>query len=167
LLKDAILAAELHNSKLTVIDLFKTSGSEQCETWGSTPVKFIPKVSAEKMPEFFSQIDVLVAPSLWPESFGLITREAALAGVWVVASNKGGLAEDIRSGVDGDVFSPDNIDELVSILKKIERQPEKYQQQCVPAAARIRSIDEQVSELESFYENILNEQKVLDLSPQI
>lgn len=155
-LKEAILAADLHNSELTVIDLFITSGSARHETWGSTPVTFIPKLPAERMPEFFSRIDVLVAPSLWPESFGLITREAVLAGVWVVASNKGGLAEDIRPGVDGDVFSPHNIDELVTILKKLDQEPERYQQQRVPEANHIRLIDEQVSELESLYETILN-----------
>ncbi len=154
-LKEAIIAANLHNIEVTVIDLFVSSGSPKHETWGSTPVTFIPKVPAEKMPEFFSQIDVIVAPSLWPESFGLITREAIMAGVWVVASNKGGLAEDIRSGVNGDVFSPHHIDELVAILKKIESEPKKYQQQLPVEANYIRKIDEQVSELENLYDTIL------------
>ncbi|WP_250123002.1 glycosyltransferase [Chroococcidiopsis sp. CCMEE 29] len=159
-LKEAILAADLRNSELTVIDLFVAPGSAtRHETWGSTPVNFIPKLPPENMPEFYSQIDVLIAPSLWPESFGLISREAILAGVWVVASNKGGLAEDIRPGVDGDVFSPHHINELVAILKKLEREPESYQQQ-VAEAKYIRRIDEQVSELESIYDTILNQQKV-------
>jgi glycosyltransferase involved in cell wall biosynthesis len=154
-LKEAILAADLHNTEVTVIDLFVDSGSPRYETWGSTRVKFIPKLPADKMPEFYSEIDALVAPSLWPESFGLITREAILAGVWVVASNKGGLAEDIRSGINGDVFSPTHIDELVQILQKIDREPKKYQQQLVVEANHIRNIDEQVSELESLYDNII------------
>lgn len=159
-LKEAILAADLCNSELTVIDLFISSGSPRCETWGRTPVTFIPKLPAERMPEFYSSIDVLVAPSLWPESFGLITREAVLAGVWVVASNKGGLAEDISQGINGDVFSTDNLDELVFILKKLDKEPNCYRQP-VSETTSIRTLDEQVRELESLYDNILNRQKVI------
>ena len=112
------------------------------------------------MPQFYSNIDVLVAPSVWAESFGLITREAVLAGVWVVASNKGGLAEDITPGINGDVFSTDSLNELVSILKKLDKDPRHYQQQRDTAAIQIRTINEQVSELESIYESIIARQKV-------
>lgn len=153
-LKEAITAANLYNTQVTVIDLFLDSSLTKHETWGSTPVEFIPKLAPETMVDFYSQIDVLVAPSLWSESFGLITREASLAGVWVVASNKGGLAEDIHPGITGDIFSPDDINELIEILKRIEQQPEKYQQQLKCDTQHIRRIEEQVIELEAIYESI-------------
>jgi glycosyltransferase involved in cell wall biosynthesis len=153
-LKEAITAANLYNTELTVIDLFIDSGLLRHETWGNTPVKFIPKLTPERMADFYSQIDILVAPSLWSESFGLITREATLAGVWVVASNKGGLAEDIRSGITGDVFCPDHISELVEILKRIEQVPEQSQQQVISDTQHIRLIEDQVNELETIYESI-------------
>jgi glycosyltransferase involved in cell wall biosynthesis len=166
-LKEAILAADLHHSELTVIDLFMSPKTIRHETWNHTPVTFVPKLPADRMLEFFSSIDVLIAPSLCLESFGLITREAVLAGVWVVASNAGSLAEDIRPGIDGEVFSPHEIDELVAILKKLDRDPERYQEQRVPEANHIRRIDEQVSELESLYETILNQQNVLPESSNL
>jgi glycosyltransferase involved in cell wall biosynthesis len=161
LLKEAITAAELCNAQLTIIvvDLFENTKAVRHEKWGSTPVTFIPMMPAEEMPEFFSSIDVLVAPSVWTESFGLITREATMARVWVVASNKGGLAEDLRPGIDGDVFSPNGIDELVAILQRIDREPERYHQ-LLPEATHIRTVQQQVSELESLYETMLNRQKV-------
>lgn len=146
----------MQNSELIVIDLSFTSGAERHQTWDQTPVTFIPKLPAQRMPEFYSRIDVLVAPSLWAESFGLITREAALAGVWLVASDKGGLAEDIRPGIDGDIFSPDSVDKLVAILERIDKDPARYRQP-IPAATHIRTIDKQVNELEILYETILNE----------
>jgi len=156
-LKQAILSAALRNTELTVIivDLNAIEDSVRQEKWGSTPVKFISKLPPEKMPEFFSNIDVLLAPSLWTESFGLITREAVQAGVWVVAANKGGLAEDIRPGIDGDIFSPEGTDELVAILQRIDREPGKYHQP-VPPANHIKTIEQQVTELESLYDDILN-----------
>ncbi len=156
-LKQAILSAALKNTELTIIvvDLDTVEGSVKQEKWGTTPVKFISKLPPEKMPEFFSNIDVLLAPSLWTESFGLITREAVQAGIWVVAANKGGLAEDIRPGIDGDVFSPEYTNEFVAILQRIDREPEKYHQS-VPPANHIRTIEQQVTELESLYDEILN-----------
>lgn len=156
-LKEAIISAGLKNSQVIAIDVFMAPDTQRKEKWGNTEVTLIPKQAAETMPDFFSNIDVLIAPSLWPESFGLITREATLAGVWVVASNKGGLAEDIRPGIDGDVFDPGDIQELVTILMRIDSHPQKYQEQLNPEDNKIRSIYEQVSELESIYESIISE----------
>lgn len=155
LLKSAIKKANLQQTTLTVIDLFITSGEPRWEKWGNTPVKFIPKFPREQMPEFYHQIDVLVAPSIWPESFGLITREATLAGNWVVASNLGALAEDIKSGVHGEVFSPDHPEELIAILQKIDRAPQTYKQP-IPRekTTHIRTLDEQVEELHSLYQEL-------------
>ena len=77
-----------------------------------------------------------------------------------MASNKGGLAEDITPGTNGDVFSTDSLNELVSILKKLDKDPRHYQQQRDTAAIQIRTINEQVSELESIYESIIARQNV-------
>ena len=43
--------------------------------------------------EFYAQIDVLVVPSLYSEPQGLVLLEAARAGIPVIYSNRGGLAE--------------------------------------------------------------------------
>jgi glycosyltransferase involved in cell wall biosynthesis len=44
---------------------------------------------------------VLAVPSLWPEPFGLVGLEAAALGVPAVAMNTGGIAQWLRSGVNG------------------------------------------------------------------
>jgi glycosyltransferase involved in cell wall biosynthesis len=155
-LKEAITAVNLQNCEVTIIDLFMSSDRTRHENWGGTQVTFISKLSAEQMPEYFSNIDVLIAPSLWPESFGLIAREATLAGVWVVASDKGGLAEDIVPEINGNVFSPNHPSDLGAILKKIDGEPDRYKQQLITESHQIRQIDEQVRELESLYQSILS-----------
>jgi|GEM_PF-798820 len=160
LLKEAVETAKLKNTELIVIDHAQTMGSTRQEKWGKTPVTFIAKVEQEKMPEFYSKIDVLIAPSTWPESYGLVTREAAAAGVWVVASNIGALAEDLILGVNGDSFDPDEIDELVTILQRIDKNPEKYQQ-LVSEAIHVRTTAEQVQELVGVYEGIRKEDKLI------
>jgi len=158
LLKKAIEEANLQQTTLTVIDLFTTEGNPYWEKWGSTPVQFIPKIPFDQMSDLYSNIDVLVAPSIWPESFGLITREATLAGVWVVASNLGALAEDIKPGVHGDIFSPQHPEELVAILQKLDCNPKTYQQPIPPGkTTHIRTLTEQVEELHQFYHKQLSQ----------
>ncbi|MDJ0554511.1 MAG: tetratricopeptide repeat protein [Microcoleaceae cyanobacterium MO_207.B10] len=152
LLKEAIELAKPSNIEVIVVN--HNSMGTTYENWEETPVTFIPKIPQEKMPEFYSTVDVLMAPSIWPESYGLVTREAAAAGVWVVASNKGALAEDLMVGSNGDVFNPDNIEELVEILRRIDRDPERYQQ-LVSLNIPIRTTEEQVKELEEIYQSIL------------
>ncbi len=156
LFKKAVELAETSNLEIIVIN--HSARDVTYNKWNKAPVTYIPRVPKEKMPEFYSKIDVLVAPSIWPESYGLVTREAAAAGVWVVASNKGALAEDLVVGVNGDVFNPDNIQELVDILRKIDREPEFYRQ-LVSADIPIRTTEEQVKELEENYQSILSSDK--------
>ena len=48
-----------------------------------------------------SEIDVLVVPSIWYENSPLTIHEAFMAGVPVITSNIGGMAELVEDGVDG------------------------------------------------------------------
>ena len=64
--------------------------------WGEVDVRFIAPLPLAEMQEFYQSIEVLIAPSIWPESFGLVTREALSAGVWVIAAESGALAEPVQ-----------------------------------------------------------------------
>jgi glycosyltransferase involved in cell wall biosynthesis len=69
--------------------------------------------------QFYGKIDVLVVPSLWREPFGRVCIEAFAAGVPVVASNIGGLATVVKENRNGFLFSPDNLDQLATILESL------------------------------------------------
>ena len=47
--------------------------------------------------EFFSRVDLLVCPSVWPEPFGLVVAEAMSASVPVIVSDAGALPEVVGS----------------------------------------------------------------------
>ena len=72
----------------------------------------------DEMSQFYASHDVLVAPSIWPESFGLVTREALSAGLWVIASNSGALAEPLLTSEppQGTVIRPNNLEDLVEAI---------------------------------------------------
>lgn len=71
-----------------------------------------------KPEDFFSQIDVLIVPSLWQEPLGRIVLEAYAYGVPVIGSNRGGIPEIIDSGSTGFVFNPECEESLLEIIKK-------------------------------------------------
>jgi glycosyltransferase involved in cell wall biosynthesis len=64
------------------------------------------------------------APSVWPESFGVVTREALAWDCWVVASDRGGVGEPVVEGVNGHIVDVADIDGLTSTLRQIHGNPE-------------------------------------------
>ena len=68
---------------------------------GIPNVEVQPAYTSETIDEFFAGIDVLLFPTQWKESFGLTVREALARDVWVIASDAGGVSEDIRPGING------------------------------------------------------------------
>jgi len=95
------------NLAFTVIDHRLQEGDDAyASVWNSYPVAFIPPVAMGAMAEFYAGQDVLVAPSIWPESFGLVTREAISAGLWVIAADSGALADPLRQQLDAGAIVP-------------------------------------------------------------
>ncbi len=70
-------------------------------------------------------LDVLVVPTLWYETYSLIAHEAFAAGVPVVASRIGVMAEVVRDGVDGLLFPPGDETALAGILRTLAERPER------------------------------------------
>lgn len=150
--KEALSSHPFQNLEAIVVDLGAPKGHEVHDMWGSVPVTFLGKTPQDEIDQLYARMDVLVAPSIWPESYGLVTREATAAGVWVVASNLGGIAEDVAEGYTGNVISP-NPSELLRVFLTLEINgapvllPEK--------ASGPRSVSEQVQELFEAYSEIL------------
>lgn len=61
----------------------------------------------------------LVAPSRWPEPFGLVALEAIFRGVPAVVPEFGGMAEIVEHGVTGLVFPPNDVATLSQCLLDI------------------------------------------------
>ncbi len=68
---------------------------------------------------FLSDIDVLVAPVLWAEPFGLTIVEALAAGVPVIGSRLGGVGEILRDVEPGWLFPPGDVAALVALMREM------------------------------------------------
>lgn len=71
------------------------------------------------------EADVLCAPSLAGESFGMIITEAFAAGTPVVASRIAGYSDVVSDGVDGALVAPADAQALAEELQRMHLEPER------------------------------------------
>jgi glycosyltransferase involved in cell wall biosynthesis len=95
-----------------------------------------------------------VAPSLLPESFGIVALEAAAAGKPTIASDTGGLRDIVVDGETGILVRPGNVAALAAALARLASEPDLRER--MGKAARVRAAefgaDRIVPEFESAYD---------------
>ena len=80
----------------------------------------------ENIGDVIKSLDVLVFPSVAPESFGLSVLEAMSFGKPVIASNTGGVSEIIQDGVTGLLFEPGHPEQIAERIILLLDQRESY-----------------------------------------
>lgn len=148
LLKKAIEKVQPKNICMILVDHSKEESYDEKTQWGSVPVNIIGRVPQNRIVELYRRIDVLFAPSTWPESYGLVTREASACGCWVVASNLGGIGEDIIEGESGILVKPE-VQSLCDAIHIIDNDTAKFKR--ISKVNNIRFAAEQVKELFEYY----------------
>ncbi|GAB2502937.1 glycosyltransferase [Microbulbifer agarilyticus] len=151
LFEQAIKKLQPNNIAVLAVDHSKDESYENETQWGDVPVTIRGRQKQEDIAKIYQKIDVLFAPSIWPESFGLVTREAAASGCWVVASKLGGIAEDITEGETGYSVSPD-LDSVYEVIKKIDSSPESFK--AIVSPKKMRTASEQAEELAMHYSKL-------------
>jgi glycosyltransferase involved in cell wall biosynthesis len=86
-------------------------------------IRFAGPVARSNLWPVLRELDALVIPTLWYETFSIVAHEAFAAGRPVVASRIGVMPEVIRDGVDGLLFPPGDVDALYILLLELIRQP--------------------------------------------
>ncbi len=86
-------------------------------------VRVLGKVDDQRKHEELERADVLCAPSLRGESFGMVLTEAFAAGTPVVASDIAGYRDVVRDGVDGVLVPPANPQALAEALRDLYEEP--------------------------------------------
>ena len=156
LLKRAIQVVRPRNISLLAVDLAMSTGEVREEVWDAVEVRFIARRPQADVLSLYDDIDVLFAPSLWPESFGLVTREAMAAGCWVVASDRGAIGEPVENGVNGFVVGVDDLSGLVAVLRMIDANPTCYTTPPPNVQTPRRSAD-QAHDLAALYRDLLGD----------
>jgi GT2 family glycosyltransferase/glycosyltransferase involved in cell wall biosynthesis len=121
---------------------------------GHPAVRRLGPVPHERMAARFADVDVLVVPSIWIENAPFIIREAFAAGVPVVASNLGGMAEMVRHEENGLLFTPGDAVDLAAQLRRLLDEP-GLRESLRSGIRRPLSIEEDAARLRQIYSSLV------------
>jgi glycosyltransferase involved in cell wall biosynthesis len=125
---------------------FSSFGPRQWRLPGK--VEIVPAYTQDGVDAFFNEIDVLLFPSQWKESFGLTVREALVRDVWVIATDSGGAAEQIVDGVNGNIVPLGNEPgPLFEAITAVLDRADMIRSHVNPFKDRIAMLDDQAAEL--------------------
>lgn len=86
-------------------------------------IDVLGRVSREQLNQQLLAADVLCAPSLSGESFGMVLTEAFAAGTPVIASDIAGYSDVVSDGVDGVLIPPGDPQRLAEELQRMHLEP--------------------------------------------
>jgi glycosyltransferase involved in cell wall biosynthesis len=89
------------------------------------------------LPVMLAEVDIVVVPSIVPETYSIVTREAFANGIPVIASRTGALPAAIRPGDNGWLFEPGDGPGLAALLLELSSDPDRVRR----AAEGIRPDD--------------------------
>ncbi len=104
-------------------------------------------------------LDVVVVPSLWYENSPNVILEAFAQGVPVIASNLGGMAEMVKHGENGLLFEAASSEDLARQLQRLCVEPALLPG-LKAGIGPIKSVSEEIDELEIVYQNLLAKDNV-------
>jgi glycosyltransferase involved in cell wall biosynthesis len=136
---------------LTMVDNTLEPNARSERIWGNTPVLLRGPCPQSEVASLYASFDVLLAPSIWPESFGLVAREACALGLWVVASDRGAVAEDIEDGRNGFVVDVSDGRGLTKVLGELDRDFRRFKQPAPAATKPMRTAADQGRDIAELY----------------
>ena len=117
------------------------------------PVTFAGGFPPAQSPEIYSQIDVLVVPSLWPENSPLVIHEAFMAGVPVVGARMGGIVDLVTDQVNGLLYDASSPAALAAALQQLIDDPTRVAALGSGAPA-VKTVQQDASEWDDVYERL-------------
>nr|WP_249200008.1 glycosyltransferase [Gluconobacter sp. Dm-62] len=154
LLKEAMQSLARSDWELVLVDNKLNLGFQSIfpEDWSVCgQLRVVPAYTQSGLDDFYDQIDVLLFPSQWKESYGLTVREALARDIWVITTSPGGQSEDVVDGINGTCLpldgKPATLAEAVSMLLDA---PERFEGYVNPCKDRLATYDVQAEELYAF-----------------
>ena len=117
-------------------------------------IKMMGKYDIKNIPEILSEIQVLVVPSIWWENSPLTIHEAFMAGVPVITSDIGGMAELVKHKVNGLLFKVGDSEDLYRKIMMLIENPELIRELSANVPS-VKSIEENAEELEKIYKDLI------------
>ena len=153
LVQEVWATTRFSNLELVLVDHRYSEFMQDSTSWNGNPVTIVGRVAQSRVASLYASLDVLLAVSIWPESYGLVTREAAQAGLWIVASDRGSIGDVVENGKNGFCIDVSDASELQRVMSDIDATPEKYRTR-TGYPLSLRTFDEQTDELVVLYREV-------------
>lgn len=108
------------------------------------------RYEADQLPGILAGLDALVIPSLWFEAFCLTLREGFLAGVPVIVSDLGAMAEGVQDGVTGLTFRPGDVGDLAAKMGRLVDDA-ALRERLIRSPKVVRTVEENANDLLRLY----------------
>ncbi len=114
-------------------------------------VHYFGPYGLDALPAILQDIDVLAAPALWHEAFGLTVREALAAARPVLVSRVGGLQDAVIDGQQGVVLPPGDVAAWAAAILRLCDDPREVHRLARTARSRARGFAAMASDLVAIY----------------
>lgn len=121
-----------------------------------TPIEYHGPYGLGDLPRILRSIDVLAAPALWHEAFGLTVREALAAARPVLVSRIGGLQDAIEHDVQGLVLPPGDVPAWQAAIQRLAADRALVRRLANAARGRARGFEPMANDLLAVYEDARN-----------
>ncbi len=135
-----------------------TYASRLAPLLGKPFIRKLGPIPHERMADALADAHALVVPSDWIENAPFIIREAFAAGLPVIASNLGGMAEMVRHEHDGLLFDPGSAEDLAAQMSRLLDEPGLLEG-LRKGIRRPMSIEEDAESVRARYEGLLHDRR--------
>ncbi len=118
-----------------------------------------PRIRVEKqltrveLPQALANYDILAVPSQWLETGPIVVLEAHEAGLPVIGSNLGGIAELVRHGIDGWLVAATDTKAWTEALRQLATDANLLSQ-LRQGIKPVRTLDMQAADLVDIYNKL-------------
>lgn len=124
-LEDAVAAAVATGQPLKIFGKIEDTSYwrsiQQQIAQAGIAIDYCGFLSVSQLQKALGQCRALLVTPHWVEAFGLVAIEALACGVPVIAYERGGPSEIVRSGKTGWLVAPDDVEELVGAIAHIDQ----------------------------------------------
>jgi glycosyltransferase involved in cell wall biosynthesis len=121
--------------------------------------RFVGAKSPEQLARYYAAAEVVVLPSLPPESFGMVLIEAMACSRPVIASDLPGVRTVVSDGQDGLLVRPGDVQDITAKIRQLVDSPRQRQEMGSKGRAKVEATyawDKIVPKLERVYEDALS-----------
>lgn len=122
-LEDAFALAARTRIEVTVFGVMQDPAywSRLIDRYPGAPVRYAGFLQMPALAEVLRQFRGLLMTPKWLEALGIVGIEALACGTPVIAYQRGGMSDYVHNGETGWLVEPDDLDELIATVGRIDR----------------------------------------------